>query len=438
MKRERTVGIIGAGVIGTAVAYVLAREGFQVLLIDRADPGTAGASFGNVGHIAAELVEPLPSKAMLFGFWTKLSALGGPLDIPLRRLPELLPWMLGFARASRHQAKNTPYLAPLVKPAVADMARVLSEIGRSELLRQNGHYEVWLGNKGRHRAEAQARAMARLNIPTEPASALWLREVQESLPYARSGGKAPSIAGLQFTSTGHVVDPLEVVRAFARAAVDRGAQIKRLDVQALKMCPGSVELQTAEGAVPVHTAVVCAGAWAAPLLEPLGLCVPLLPVRGYHLELPGHAARWDAPILYSDSHVLVTPMRGRLRASSFMDFVPLDAPLDRRKPARLLASLQGLGYACDTVGSAWAGSRPVLPDYLPGIGRIEGTNVLYAIGHQHLGLTLAPVNAQLIADLIAERTPSHDISAFDLRRFGIRHRGLQAGRPVSTHPPRTG
>jgi D-hydroxyproline dehydrogenase len=191
-------------------------------------------------------------------------------------------------------------------------------------------------------------------------------------------------------------------------------------VQALKVCPGSVELQTTEGTVPVHTAVVCAGAWATPLLEPLGLCVPLHSVRGYHLELPGHAAPWDAPILYSDSHVLVTPMRGRLRASSFMDFVPLDAPPDPRKPARLLAKLRGLGYACDTVSSAWAGARPVLPDYLPGIGRIEGTNVLYAIGHQHLGLTLAPVNAQLIADLIAERAPRHEISAFDLRRFGIR------------------
>jgi D-hydroxyproline dehydrogenase len=421
MKRGRTVGIIGAGVVGAAVAYVLAREGWQVLLIDRANPGTAGASFGNVGHIAAELVEPLPSKAMLFGFWRKLSALGGPLDIPLRHLPELLPWMLGFARASRHQERNTAYLAPLVKPAVADMARLLSEIGRSELLRQNGHYEVWLGDKAGHRAEAQARTMARLHIPTERASARWLSEMQQSLPDTGSGGKARrSIAGLQFTSTGHVVDPLEVVRAFARAAVERGAEIKRLDVQALKVCPGSIELQTTDGTVPVHTAVVCTGPWAAPLLEPLGLRVPLRPVRGYHLELPGHAARCDTPILYSDSHVLVTPMRGRLRASSFMDFVPLDAPPDPRKPARLLARLQDLGYACDTVSPAWAGARPVLPDYLPGIGRIEDTHVLYAIGHQHLGLTLAPVTAQLIADLIAERTPRHEISAFDLRRFGIR------------------
>jgi D-hydroxyproline dehydrogenase len=59
-----------------------------------------------------------------------------------------------------------------------------------------------------------------------------------------------------------------------------------------------------------------------------------------------------------------------------------------------------------------------LPDYLPGIGRLASTNVYYAIGHQHIGLTMAPVTGELIADLVNGRAPRHDISAFDLRRFG--------------------
>jgi D-amino-acid dehydrogenase len=62
----------------------------------------------------------------------------------------------------------------------------------------------------------------------------------------------------------------------------------------------------------------------------------------------------------------------------------------------------------------------VLPDYLPGIGRAPGAaRVFYAIGHQHIGLTLAPATARLIADLVAERAPRHDVSGFDLRRFGM-------------------
>ncbi len=63
------------------------------------------------------------------------------------------------------------------------------------------------------------------------------------------------------------------------------------------------------------------------------------------------------------------------------------------------------------------GPRPVLPDYLPGIGRLERTSVFYAVGHQHIGLTLAPVTGELISDLVANRKPRHDISAFDLRQF---------------------
>ncbi|MGH8265021.1 MAG: FAD-dependent oxidoreductase, partial [Steroidobacteraceae bacterium] len=55
---DETITVIGAGVIGCAVAYALAREGRRVTVIDRADPGVAGASFGNVGHLACELVEP--------------------------------------------------------------------------------------------------------------------------------------------------------------------------------------------------------------------------------------------------------------------------------------------------------------------------------------------------------------------------------------------
>jgi D-amino-acid dehydrogenase len=65
------------------------------------------------------------------------------------------------------------------------------------------------------------------------------------------------------------------------------------------------------------------------------------------------------------------------------------------------------------------GPRPTLPDYLPGIGRAPSApQLLYAVGHQHLGLTLAAVTAELIADLVAGRNTRIEISRLDLRRFG--------------------
>jgi len=79
---------------------------------------------------------------------------------------------------------------------------------------------------------------------------------------------------------------------------------------------------------------------------------------------------------------------------------------------------RALGYRCELEGPSWVGARPVLPDYLPGIGTAPGARLYYALGHQHIGLTIAPITAELIADLVAQRATRHAISDFDLQRFG--------------------
>lgn len=415
MGEQGRVGVVGAGVIGCAIAWALAKEGRRVVLFDRAEPGTCGASFGNVGHIAAESAEPLPSRPLLFGFWRELFALGGALDIPLRRVPTLLPWARRFAAAAAVRAANTQVLAPLVMPALTDTARLLAEVGRAELLRRNGHYEVWLGPKAARRAAIQADAMARLGIPVEPASAEVRGALEQSL--------GTNIGALKFTATGHVADPWQVVLALADAVRRLGGEFVRAEVRSVQAGTAAVDVLTATDRQRVDSVVIAAGAWSAPLLEPFGIAVPMEAVRGYHVDLAHEPPVIDAPIVYSDTHIVVTPMAGRLRASSYMDFIEIDAPSDARKPARLLKRLGKLGYHGSAAGAPWWGPRPVLPDYLPGIGRVPGTPIFYAIGHQHLGLTLAAVTSELVADLLAGRKPRHEVGPFDLRRFGPRHAG---------------
>ena len=412
-----TVAVIGAGVIGCAIAWSLAREGRRVLLIDRDEPGRCGASFGNVGHIAAELVEPLPSPQLLLGFWRELFAFGGPLSIPLARLPGFAPWAWQFARAAFRRSENTTHLTPLVKPASTAFERMLGEIGRPELLRRNGHYQLWAGPRAGARARGEALHMNRLGIPTAQMPETSLRSAQ-----AATGTRL--LAGLWFPDSAHVVDPFEVCRALARAAAGRGAAIRKARVLALEPRGERIALRLEGASLIVSSAVVCAGAWSAPLLTPFGLHVPLEAARGYHVEMPGQSAYVDAPLIHMDERILVTPMSGRLRASSYMEFTAAEAPQDARKPARLRRRLRHLGYRIDDHGSSWVGSRPVLPDYLPGIGRAPGPcKLFYAIGHQHLGLTMAPVTADLIADQVAERQPRLEIAGFDLRRFSNMRRG---------------
>jgi D-amino-acid dehydrogenase len=431
------IAVVGAGVVGAAVACALAREGHKVVLLDRAEPGIAGASYGNVGHIAVELVEPLPSPGLLFGFWRQLVALGGPLDLPLSRVPGMLPWILRFARAAFRREENTKPLAPLVKTSRATLERWLREMGRIDLLRCNGHYEGWLSEGGAESAKSQARAMERIGVRTEPMRAERMQASVSAASARHSGpmqhlersapSRASAGAGLWFPDTGHVADPLEIVRAFASAAVAHGAEIHRAEVRALEPTGNSLRIVATESSADsalrarrIDAAVICAGAWSRALLAPFGLEVPMQAARGYHIEMPGQSALVDAPLLYADHSLVVTPMAGRLRASSYMEFATPDAPPDPRKPRLLREKVRAVGYECPLEGTSWVGPRPVLPDYLPGIGRLPAgsPNVFYAIGHQHIGLTLAAVTGDLIADLVAERTPRHDVSAFDLRRFG--------------------
>jgi D-amino-acid dehydrogenase len=414
MSQQGTIAVIGAGIVGAAVAHALAREGHHVLLVDRAEPGIAGASFGNVGHIAAELVQPLPSPGLLFGFWRESFGFGGALDLPMRQALRMLPWIARFAAAAFRRSENTRYLAPLVRPAAAAWAAQLKDIGRSDLLRRHGHYEVELGPRAEAVVRAQTANMSALGINIRPVSA------EELLPLRRAA-RAESAAGLWFEDSAHVVDPLEAVRAFVAAAMAHNATVTRLDVRGLRMRGEQIEILSERPGLRVDRAVVCAGMGSTALLEPFGLHAPLQAARGYHIELPGHRALLDAPIVYTREHLLVTPMGGRLRASSFMEFADADAPPDARKPGRLRRMVAGLGYDCEPDGPSWVGARPVLPDYLPAIGRAAGQpRLFYAIGHQHIGLTIAPATAALVADLVAERSPRFPIAALDLKRFGSR------------------
>ncbi len=407
------IAIVGAGIIGCALAWALAREGRRVLLIDRAEPATAGASFGNAGHIASEQLEPLPSPAALRTFWRELTLFGGAVDLPLRRWVPLAPWLARFVQAAFHHRRNTPALAALVAPAADTLEAALREIGRPELLVRHGHYALWRGPQAAERAARTTAAAHALGVRTGPAPRELLQAVR-----AR-GGTDDDAAGVHYPDSGHVIDPRQLAAALAGAAFQAGAEFRQAEVQELIPLGARIGVRAEGQMVPAAAAVVCAGVQSQPLLARFGVPAPLTAERGYHLEMPDAPPLIDAPVLHANHNIIVTPMQGRLRATSYLEFERHGAPPDPRKIARLRARLHALGYRCATAHAGWVGSRPTLPDYLPGLGRAPGEAPLfYAVGHQHLGLTLAVPSAHVMAALVAGRHPPLDTRPFDLMRFG--------------------
>jgi D-amino-acid dehydrogenase len=123
-------------------------------------------------------------------------------------------------------------------------------------------------------------------------------------------------------------------------------------------------------------------------------------------------------VVFEDRSMILTRFAGGLRAASFVEYAGVDTPPDPRKWARLREHVEQLGILVHGEPAPWFGARPTLPDYLPALGRSgRFDNLAYAFGHQHLGLTLAAISGELLADLCAGRSGAVASAAFDLERF---------------------
>jgi len=147
--------------------------------------------------------------------------------------------------------------------------------------------------------------------------------------------------------------------------------------------------------------------------------VPLDTERGYHLTLPGVMPRFRIPVASFERKVIMTPMTIGLRMTGTVELGGLHLPPDARRFAMLEAHMKALAPSLPTAGATtWMGFRPTLPDYLPVLGRVpDGRNVIFAFGHQHLGLTLCGVTARIVADVVAGRDPGIDLAPFSPARF---------------------
>jgi D-amino-acid dehydrogenase len=150
--------------------------------------------------------------------------------------------------------------------------------------------------------------------------------------------------------------------------------------------------------------------------------VPLVAERGYHIE--GEAGDWPKhlpPVVFEDRSMIVTRFGGRLRAASFTEFARPSSPPDIKKWERLHRHASELGLHLGEPLTQWMGARPTLPDYLPAIGvSRRADNLIYAFGHQHLGLTLAATTGEIVAELATGGRPATDIQPFDIERFAFR------------------
>jgi D-amino-acid dehydrogenase len=402
-----SVAVIGGGVIGTVAALRLRQRGLAVALIDP-DPDWRGASRGNAGHIAADEVHPLASPATLRSLPKNLFFRGGPVGLPLRDLPTWLSFGLRLLGATRHYEAGHRALASLQAEALPAWRRLVADLGVPDLLRDKGHFMVWDTPESAVAGKAE---LARSGT----GSTTW-RDV-DAEEWALLTGLSNARGGaVRFSGTGQITDLTRLAETLvARFEAEGGVRMRgraRLDGKGVALDSGE--------AIAADLALVSAGPASGALLKPLGLRAPLIAERGYHIETDGGAWPADMPsIHFADRAMFVTRFAKRLRATSFVEFGRAASPPDPRKWRRLRQHVAELGLPFAEPVALWMGARPTLPDYLPAIGRGRAhPNLLYAFGHQHLGLTLAAATGEAVAALATGDTPPVDLAPFDLARFG--------------------
>lgn len=408
--------VIGAGVIGMTTALALQRQGHRVSVLDSQGPGE-GASYGNAGFLATELIDPLSTPATLRKAPRLWLDTHGPLSLPLRYLPRLAPWLIRFFAAARpaQVAKGRQALAALNGASVAAWQRCLADIGAEEELLASGYLLVWESDQGRDAAKAQMEHLQRWGYEVEWLEAPALLEREPGLT-----GKLSH--GLYFPGAHQVRDPYALVRRLASAFETRGGELHRASVTRLEPRGEYVRLHIeAAEVLDVDQAVVAAGAWSHQLAAGLGLTVPLETERGYHLTLPARGQALRQPVGSAERRFVMTPMSCGLRVVGFTELGGLTLPPRKCRYTSLRNHAGALLHdpiGLDEGAEEWMGFRPTLPDSLPVIDtHPDYPAVHFAFGHQHLGLTQAAITSELIAARVAGEAPSLDLDTFRVTRF---------------------
>ncbi|WP_050528521.1 NAD(P)/FAD-dependent oxidoreductase [Pseudorhodobacter aquimaris] len=406
------IAVIGAGVIGLAIAHRLTHDGHEVVVIDPAEPGL-GASYGNAGTIADYAIQPVGTPDVLRSLPSLLFDRNSPLSIRHAALPSLAPWLLRFTRQCLPDAAkcNAIAIAALMAKALPQWDTLSAQIGGEDLMQRRGCLYIYETKSGFQAAQNDLAFRKELGVSIEMLTPQELSVMEPGLP-EMSGGAA------YFPNAVFMADPGEMVQRLYRATKSAGVTFLSTRAEGIKRENGGVQITGPNLDLTARHVVIAAGAHSRALARSAGDPVPLDTERGYHVEWDMAQPRLSRPSCPASRGFYLCPMSGRLRVAGTVELGGLTAPPSPHRIAKLVEGARAFFPDLGPPDREWMGFRPSMPDSLPVIGPSrKGPEVIHAYGHGHVGLTLAPGTAELVAALIAGRTPGPEITACLPTRF---------------------
>jgi glycine/D-amino acid oxidase-like deaminating enzyme len=413
VSTSSTVVVIGAGIVGVSAALWLQRAGVDVVLVDRTGPGEA-TSYGNAGVLAACAVVPVTGPKLARRLPGYLLDRDSPLYLRWPYLPRLAPWLFRYLAVAndRDTRRIAEGLTEIVADSVAQHCALAEGTPAAQWLVESDYAYAYTDRRAFEADGYSWRLRALAGFEPVIIEGSGVQRYEPAL-----GPSIGLVASLR--DHGFVRDPGAYVAALARAFVEVGGRILRAQVTGVEIERGRLQsVGTDSGPLACDACVLAAGVWSKPIMDALGITVPLESERGYHVVFKSATGGPRRPVMIAAGKFVATPMDAGLRCAGIVEFGgtqagPSRAPLEfLRRHARLaFPSLEASSE------EEWLGHRPAPADSLPLIGEIRSTRVFAAFGHHHIGLTSGPKTGRLVAEAVTGQTPSADLSYFKPSRF---------------------
>ena len=412
--------ILGAGVIGVTSAYYLAKAGHEVTVLDR-QPGPAlETSFANAGEVSPGYASPwaapgIPQKAVKWLFMKH-----APLIIRPRVDLATWRWMLAMLAncTSARYAVNKGRMVRLAEYSRDCLMDLRAQTGIAYDERMQGTLQVF-------RTQKQLDGIGK-DIEVLKADGVPFEVLDRAGCVAAEPGLAPAaekiVGGLRLPGdeTGYC---FKFTNALATLAEGLGVTFRYgVDIRRVKAAGGRVTaIETATGDVSADLFVAALGSYTPQLLAPLGLTLPIYPVKGYSITVPivKEALAPVSTVMDETYKVAITRLGDRIRVGGMAEIAGFSTDLPPSRRATLEHSVEDLfGGAGDQKQALfWSGLRPMTPDGTPIIGSTRYPNLFLNAGHGTLGWTMSCGSARVLADLVSGVKPEIEAGDLNLARY---------------------
>ncbi|QSO23717.1 D-amino acid dehydrogenase [Aeromonas caviae] len=413
--------VLGGGVVGVTSAWYLAKAGHKVTLLERRDGVALETSHANAGQISPGYASPWAAPGIPLKAAKWLLQKHAPFTVRPTSDPFQLRWMLKmFANCTpAAYAVNKGRMVRLAEYSRDCMKQLRGELALDYEGRQLGTLQLFRSQAQLDASQRDIAVLEEYGVPYQSLNADGCEEVEPAL--ARVRGKVVGGLRLPGDETGDCF-------RFTQALAD---EARKLGVSFVFNCAID-EVEIAKGrAVAVRAgeqrfqadAIVCAlGSYGTGFLRPLGIELPVYPVKGYSLTLPMTDAE-GAPrstVLDETYKVAITRFDERIRVGGMAELSGFNLALNPRRHDTLAMVVRDLFPKGGNLEQAtfWAGLRPMTPDGTPLVGPSPIPGLWLNTGHGTLGWTMAAGSGQLLSDLISGNTPDISDEGLTLARYG--------------------